>query len=544
MRQTRGPGASAALAADGTSPILVVSPTFPAVDVPSAFVTADRSAPADHDAPPSWWLLLALPFVHFATVRLSFFCAVTPEHEVVVWLPNAVLLAALMRFRGRRGVWMCLATFTSDYFANLPEFAGVEAAVLSLINLAEILATYAMVRALGVNRHLDRVRDLVRFVVAGPLLSALGAACLASLVLASHQPDPAPFLTLMRVWWFGDALGLLLLTPLLLTVGRADQALPRTRWWDWVVLAASIALTIAMVTTTADDRHLAIAPPLLLPSLLHIAARFGVAWSSLAVVLLSLLVARLAATGHALMGGIADHATIVEAQELILTIGIVGLGFAVLLRELRANERQLEDKVRERTRVIEASNAKLATLSTTDGLTGVANRRHFDHVLAGEWLRAKRTGQALALVMLDIDLFKRFNDRYGHQDGDACLREAARVFQAHSRHGVDLVARYGGEEFAVIAPATDEAGATRLAASLRQALEGLGIAHADSPFGIVTVSLGVAALVPGEDEGPDVLLRRADAALYRAKAAGRNNVVLAEPGATTLGPLTALTSPP
>jgi diguanylate cyclase (GGDEF)-like protein len=291
----------------------------------------------------------------------------------------------------------------------------------------------------------------------------------------------------------------------------------------------SIALIVYMFSSTASGiERLAIAPTVLLPSLLYFAARFDVRWTTLAVALVSLSVAKLRAIGHDPLGGTSNHAAITQAQELIVTICVVGLGFAVVLRELRTNERRLEEKVRERTREIEASNARLETLSTTDGLTGVANRRHFDQILANELIRAKRTGQPVTLVMIDVDLFKSFNDHYGHQRGDECLQQVARTFQSHTRQNFDLVARYGGEEFAVIAPATDETGAVDLAAQLCKALEDLRLPHPASPFGVVTVSIGVAAMIPEEPDTPGLLIARADAALYRAKARGRNNVALAE----------------
>jgi diguanylate cyclase (GGDEF)-like protein len=477
---------------------------------------------------PGPWILIALPLVHFASVRLSFFCAVTGENEVIVWLPNAVLLAALLHFNGKRGWLMALLTYTSDVLANLPNFRWEEAIPLSAINLAEIVLTYTLLRRARMSAGLERIQDLLKLVFAGPVFSAALAGLAAAAVLSHINVDPPPYFTLMRVWWFGDATGLLIFTPLLLTMARADAESATRRWWDWVVAGVSITLIVLMFRAAVNGvDEMAIAPTVLLPSLLYFAARFDVRWTTLAVALLSLSVAKLRAIGHDPLGGTSTHAAISQAQELIVTICVVGLGFAVVLRELRTNEHRLEQKVRERTREIEASNARLETLSTTDGLTGVANRRHFDQVLANEWVRARRTGQPVTLVMMDVDLFKSFNDQYGHQRGDECLQQVARTFQTHTRQNFDLVARYGGEEFAVIAPATDAVGGVDLAAQLCKALEDLRLPHIASPFGVVTVSIGVAAIVPVENETPDLLIARADEALYQAKAIGRNIVVLA-----------------
>jgi diguanylate cyclase (GGDEF)-like protein len=167
-------------------------------------------------------------------------------------------------------------------------------------------------------------------------------------------------------------------------------------------------------------------------------------------------------------------------------------------------------------------------LSTTDGLTGLANRRYFDEMLEMEWRRAARQNLPLAAAMIDVDLFKNYNDHYGHQAGDECLRQVAGVLSRLVGRAGDLVARYGGEEFVFIGPATGGDNALDLAESIRAALEDLALPHAQSPLGIVTVSIGVAAMIPADGQTPFGLLQQADEALYLAKHRGRNRVVLAE----------------
>ena len=167
-----------------------------------------------------------------------------------------------------------------------------------------------------------------------------------------------------------------------------------------------------------------------------------------------------------------------------------------------------------------------------DGLTGVYNRRHFDERLAAEWARAMRNNAALSVVLIDVDLFKRYNDRYGHQAGDDCLRRVAAALKAGIRRPGDLAARYGGEEFVCLLPDTDLAGALVLAGHLGAAVQALQIAHDDSAVAaVVTVSLGVGSK-PGKCKGSAAaMLRAADAQLYRAKAEGRNRACGAELGA-------------
>ncbi|MBX6743426.1 MAG: GGDEF domain-containing protein [Acetobacteraceae bacterium] len=167
---------------------------------------------------------------------------------------------------------------------------------------------------------------------------------------------------------------------------------------------------------------------------------------------------------------------------------------------------------------------KLAVMAATDGLTDLANRRQFDLNLDHEWRQAARDGTPLALLLLDADGFKSFNDRHGHQEGDQVLRSIAACIRDTVRHPADAGARYGGEEFAVLLPDTDAAGALAVAERLRAAVEALGIPHAGSPNGRVTASIGVATAWPHAGEGPAMLVREADAALYEAKQGGRNRV--------------------
>ncbi len=171
---------------------------------------------------------------------------------------------------------------------------------------------------------------------------------------------------------------------------------------------------------------------------------------------------------------------------------------------------------------------RLIKLSNSDGLTGLANRRFMDEALDAEWNRAARTGQPLAMAMIDADLFKSYNDLYGHLVGDDCLRTIAGILNARAQRAGDVVARYGGEEFAAILPNLSVERAHEWMSVVRAEIEARKIAHSGSPFGVVTVSAGVAALVPSPGSSVLELVRLADEALYRAKAEGRNKVISRE----------------
>jgi len=205
--------------------------------------------------------------------------------------------------------------------------------------------------------------------------------------------------------------------------------------------------------------------------------------------------------------------------------------FAAQAADRTAKLEEANALLSERTRELEEANRRLELLSTVDGLTEAANRRQFDHVLDAEWRRCARTGLPLALLMIDIDHFKPFNDGYGHVTGDVCLKKVAGVVRRLVQRAGELVARYGGEEFAVLLPGSDAPHARELAESIRLEVELLAIAHAYSKVApVITISAGVAAMIPIYGNTPGELISAADRALYYAKQTGRNRVSLTPPG--------------
>ena len=170
---------------------------------------------------------------------------------------------------------------------------------------------------------------------------------------------------------------------------------------------------------------------------------------------------------------------------------------------------------------------RLQQLSTTDSLTGIANRRYVEEQLGDEWLRCTRSGTPLAAVMLDVDYFKKYNDHYGHQQGDVCLKAIAEKMAEYCRRPGDVCARYGGEEFLMLLPETSAKQANDIATEVCTAIAAMKLEHTKSPLGIATVSIGVAAMVPKSGKNYEQLIRQADIALYEAKANGRNQVCLA-----------------
>ncbi len=229
------------------------------------------------------------------------------------------------------------------------------------------------------------------------------------------------------------------------------------------------------------------------------------------------------------MGASASYSSIADspARTLMFILPIVcgtlwNYGFIIMMNQrLHSANRELVAQLAR-----EKSAAELN--SVTDTLTGLMNRRFFDESLRTEFFRLKRSRAPLSLILLDVDHFKAYNDAYGHVAGDDCLRRVASAIRLGAKRLTDVAARYGGEEFAVILPETDAAGALEIAERIREGVEGLGIPHSASlTSGRVTLSAGVVTLVPEELLDCGEVVSRADFALYEAKRAGRNRVVVA-----------------
>lgn len=178
-------------------------------------------------------------------------------------------------------------------------------------------------------------------------------------------------------------------------------------------------------------------------------------------------------------------------------------------------------------RELETTNEQLRIQSAFDGLTGIPNRRSFDTALEREWHHAVRDQQPIALILGDVDHFKKYNDHYGHLKGDECLRSVGQALATCVHRKIDLVARYGGEEFAILLPTTPAVSALLLAGRVLETVRGLKLPHAGSTTGAhISISLGVCSGIPVKNQPMQALIRSADRALYEAKSKGRNQAVI------------------
>jgi diguanylate cyclase (GGDEF)-like protein len=213
-------------------------------------------------------------------------------------------------------------------------------------------------------------------------------------------------------------------------------------------------------------------------------------------------------------------------QSVALISGIISsflaMTIACSLYDSKARNFVNRRTIEQQTEALKNANARLNLLANLDGLTLIANRRQFDHHFEQQWQQLGRSNSCLSLLICDVDHFKLFNDNYGHQAGDRCLRQVAEAIENCVGRNGDLVARYGGEEFAVVLPNTDRAGGIAIAEKICEAVKNLQIAHLHSSHEQVTISIGGASIIPNSNFLPENLIARSDQALYHAKQNGRN----------------------
>lgn len=213
--------------------------------------------------------------------------------------------------------------------------------------------------------------------------------------------------------------------------------------------------------------------------------------------------------------------------ELLRRIGLHEELFTLRrsLASLKEENDHLRTQIDRQANQLLAANQEVLRISATDPLTGLANPRRLYEILEQEWKRGQRSSEALSLMMVDLDEFKAFNERYGHQDGDAAIRRVAQTLSSALNRGGDFISRFGGEEFALLLPSSQEEQALSLATLLRDRIRELEIVHEDAPSGYLTASFGIATAVPRNDASPASLLASAEEALKRAKKEGRDRCV-------------------
>jgi diguanylate cyclase (GGDEF)-like protein len=445
---------------------------------------------------------------------------VVPQGLPILWPVTAVALAAMLRLPLRWTPAVAAVALAAALAAAAPPFGTGEALAFGLIHVAEATFACLLLRRQAFDPRFRRLADVWKLFAAGPLIAGVAASLgAAGLFLALHGA-PGSYFGLARTWFMYESIGLLLVTPLLLSfppLGLPAAAPARWRLASADALLLGAALLAVAGVWFSGEVGAQVRGFVFFPLALVAAARYPQRWAPVIAGAVGVLVALAIADGVQPFGPLPPREAALTAQAFVFIVALTTLGLAVLLGEVRRHQGELLQRVAERTAELQKANERLAHLATVDFLTGVGNRRQFDRALAAEAARSRRHAQPLSLVLVDLDHFKRVNDLRGHAAGDEALREVGRTLQACAR-AADVVARFGGEEFAVILPHTTLEQAQRFAERARGAVAALPLA--------ITASFGAAQLgAQGDVEG---LLAAADQALYRAKAGGRDRVEAAQ----------------
>ncbi|MGH9577502.1 MAG: diguanylate cyclase, partial [Terriglobales bacterium] len=428
-----------------------------------------------------------------------------------VWPPSGIALAALLLLGERAwpGVWLGAALVNHTVNGSL--FAAL---MIGTGNTLEALAGASLIRrSIGVPHRFEHGEDVVKFVA----FSAVAATIAPTVALAPLSlANSLSFSELLRnwlTWWQGDISGIVIVTPLLLTWSARDALRWNARYayesicFVLLLLIAAIAVFGYVAAPLAPFARAFV----ILPFIMWAAFRF----SQREVTTVTAALCAIAVGDTMTNLASATPQSLNESLLLLLlftsTLVITGLSLSAMVSE---RTRTLGD--------LRAALHNLHTQAVTDPLTRLVNRRYLAEFLPREVIRTQRKGASLAVLMIDLDHFKRVNDTFGHDAGDIVLTQVAKLLMAHIR-GSDIACRYGGEEFVLVLPDTTLEGARRRAEEIRVAVKELQLHHLENPLGPITVSLGV-ALLPGHAASPEALIRVADEALYEAKEAGRDRV--------------------
>ncbi len=458
---------------------------------------------------------MLLAAIYFIAAKLSLLLAIPPGHATALWPPSGIALAAMLLFGSRiwPGIWFG-ATLANLTVASSP----VVAALMGTGNTLEAVACAALIqRFIGIPRRFESGRDVALFVAAAALSCTIAATlAVTSLALAGSVTWPE-YLQNWWTWWQGDVTGIIIVTPFLL-----NWSLRRAAQWPLNKRLEAACFGMLLLAVTHLTFSLGDIAGLPHPFSLTFAILPFMIWAALR------LGQRVVTTAIAVCCAFAVYYTIDDLRPLSqASLNESLLTLLAFISTIVVTGLVLSAVTTERSRVMDRLARVMDDLreqAMTDPLTGLYNRRYMWEFLQREWIRSKRKDIPLAVIMIDLDYFKRVNDTFGHQAGDFVLTAVSALLRSHIR-STDIVCRHGGEEFTLVLPEATLEIVRRRAEDIQTAIKHLDLEFRDVPLGRITASFGV-ALFPDNADGPDSVLRAADEALYAAKSAGRDRIVV------------------
>lgn len=466
----------------------------------------------------------ALAVIYFAAAKFALVFAISPGYATAVWPPSGIALAALLLLGSRiwPGVWLgaTLVNFTVSFSPVVP-------LLIATGNTLEALAGAFLVRCciVGLSCRFEHAADVFKFVAVAALSCVIAATVgVVSLTVQGSVAWP-DFFPNWVTWWQGDTAGIIIMTPLLLNWSiRHPMVWSQERLAELAVFVLLCAGVSYLVFGQGAQASSASWMFLILPLIIWAAYRFTQREVTTIIAAISAVAIWYTLDGHGPFGSVSLNISLLKLLAFISTLVVTGL----LLNAVEGERKRAIGDLQQELRGVKDE-------AISDPLTGLSNRRYLWHFLPYELLRVARRESSLAVIMIDLDHFKRVNDTYGHEAGDLVLTKVAALLRSHIRDS-DIASRYGGEEFVLVLPDATLEGTKRRADAIRHAIREMKLEHLGKPIAGVTASIGI-AMFPDHAEDSESLMRIVDDLLYEAKRSGRDRIVV------SLGPQNPLGLP-
>lgn len=473
-------------------------------------------------------LLLSFTYVLLGILSIKY---VTMSSGIAIaWLPNSLLLAFFLIKDINQWKYYIPFFVMAEIVADYSTFTIIEALQFAFINIFETTVAAFLIKKFSGNQKINftNTKYVIMFFFIGlNIMPAIGA-LFGALVYSTRIDEHSTFFEFWRLWYFGDAVGILLLTPIIVILKENYESLKKFDFniLNILVIVFTLYLSIVLFSTSNINLSLPATPFIFILALVWIVYKQGILPALILAFLISITGIYYTLEGIGPFSIFLEKETTIYLQEFIFLLFIITIFIGTLHKEIEDSKenleklnKTLEDKVKEKTKSLIKANEKLIQLASKDTLTNIYNRRMLDEYILQETTKSKRYKSDLSLMILDIDHFKETNDKYGHQVGDEVIIQICNLISNNIRES-DIFGRWGGEEFIILLPQTNLDSAYVLAQNLRKKIENYNFGK----VGQKTISIGISQF--SNNEYISQFIKRADDAMYEAKNSGRNKVLV------------------
>lgn len=471
-------------------------------------------------------LLLSFAYIFLGIISIEY--TTMSSGVAIAWLPNSVLLAFFLIKSTKEWKYYIPFFILSEIIVDYPVFTILQALQFSFINIFETAVSALLIKKMTntSNLYFFSTKYIIVFFLVALNLMPLISGILGAIVYTTQIVENSTFFEFWRIWYFGNSVGILLLTPIIVITYKKFDLLKEyfLNIKNIITIIFAVSLAIVLFSYNNQMTTLPTTPLIFILILLWIVYKQGILASLILALIFSIITMYFTINSIGPFVIFSQRETTIFLQEFVAILTIIPLFIGALLFEVKESNKKLkklnnilEEKVREKTKILLESNEKLTLLASKDALTNIYNRRMLNEYILQETKKSKRHKIDLSLILLDIDHFKDINDKYGHKIGDEVLIEISSLLSRNIRQS-DIFGRWGGEEFIILLPQTNIKNAYEVAESLRKKIE----KHYFDKVGKTTISLGVSMYNP--KDGILDFIENTDSAMYKAKYNGRNKV--------------------